>query len=120
MGNTVGLPACPRGNSLIVTLKFTRFGGTQPLDLTGTTLAFIANQALDQKTTPPVYIEWIENESPLSGVTVLEVPDSVTANLTPGDYYFNITLRDADGIVQTYAAGTWPIIPVPGLISGAP
>lgn len=105
---------------MIVNLKFTMFGGTQPLNLTGTTIAFIANQSLDQKTAPPVYIEWNTHIDPLNGLSELEVPDSLTGTLTPGDYFFNITLMDSVGVVRTYAAGTWPITPVPGLMSGAP
>lgn len=120
MGNTVGLPACPRGNDFIAKLKFTMFGGTQPLNLTGTTIAFIANQALDGKTTPQVYVEWDEHTDPINGLSLLQVLGSLTGTLAPGDYFFNITLQDSTGVVRTYAAGTWPITPVPGLISGAP
>lgn len=120
MGNTIGLPACPRGNSMHVNMKFTLYGGIQPLDLTGAICAFIANKEMDQKTNPPVYVEWDTHTDPLNGLTSFDIPDSLTATLSPGSYYFNITMRDAAGDVKTYAAGTWPITPVPGLISGAP
>lgn len=98
---------------------FTMFGGTQPLDLTGMTLAFIANQALDQKTVPPIYVPWTNHADPINGITDVVIPDSLTSTLTPGDYYFNITGQDGNGNVKTYMAGTWPITPVPGLVSGA-
>jgi hypothetical protein len=119
MGNTIGLPACPRGNSMPLHFVFTAYGKTQPIDLTGMTLAFIANQAMDQKTAPPIYIEWDEHTNAPGGITDVTIPDSLTATLTPGDYYFNVTGQDSAGNVKTYMAGTWPITPVPGLISGA-
>jgi hypothetical protein len=119
MGNTIGLPACPRGNTMNVTLKFTQYNGAQPINLTGMTLAFIANQEMDQKLAPPVYIQWTKHTDPVNGVSLLTVPSSLTGTLTPGSYYFNITGQDQYGNVLTYAAGTWPITPVPGLISGA-
>lgn len=99
---------------------FTAFGGTQPVDLTGMTLAFIANQAMDQKTMPPVYVEWDEHTNAAAGITDIVIPDSLTATLTPGDYYVNVTGQDQYGNVKTYLAGTWSITPVPGLFSGAP
>jgi hypothetical protein len=120
MGNTIGLPATPRGNSLPIHFVFTMYGGTQPMDLTGMTLAFIANRSMDQKITPPVYIQWTNHTDPPNGITDMEIPDSLTATLDPGDYYFNVTGQDSTGTVKTYLAGTWPITPVPGLISGAP
>lgn len=119
MGNTIGLPACPRGNTLNVTLKFTQYGGAQPINLTGVTLAFIANRQMDQKSAPEVFVEWSSHTDPVNGVTQLQVLDSVTSGLDPGSYYFNITGRDLYNNVLTYAAGTWPITAVPGLISGA-
>jgi hypothetical protein len=119
MGNTVGLPATPRGNTLELHLVFTMYGGTQFLNLTGMTLAFIANQQMDQKTLPAVYVEWSNHTDPLNGISDATVSDAITATLTPGDYFFNITGRDSAGSVKTYVAGTWPVTPVPGLISGA-
>jgi hypothetical protein len=120
MGNTVGLPACPRGNSMTVNLTFTQYGGTQAINLSGVTLAFIANKDISGKTQPPVYIQWTNHSDPVNGKSQLLVPSSLTSTLEPGDYYFNITALDELGNVQTYAAGTWPITPVPGLITGAP
>jgi hypothetical protein len=102
-----------------VTLKFTQYGGAQPINLTGITLAFIANREMDQKTVPPVYVQWSNHTDPVNGVSQLVVPASLTSTLEPDSYYFNITGQDQYGNVLTYAAGTWPITPVPGLISGA-
>jgi hypothetical protein len=119
MGNTVGLPACPRGNSMTILLNLTRFGGTQPIDITGSTFAFIANRELDQKTAPQVYIEWSTHVDAQNGKTKFTVSDAVTTGLDPGPYYWNITARNAAGEVKTYGAGTWPITPVPGTISAA-
>ena len=119
MGNTVGLPACPRGNSMTIRLHLTRFGGTQVIDITDRTFAFIANRSLDQKTAPPVYIQWDEHTNPTNGDTEFTIPSALTATLIPGSYYWNITASDPSGNVQTYGAGTWPITPVPGLINGS-
>lgn len=119
MGNTIGFPACPRGNSMHVKLVMTIFGGTAPLDLTGMTLAFIANQKLDGKTAPSVFVQWSLHTNPAGGLTEFDIPDSLTSTLVPGSYYINITGRNPTGDVQTFVAGTWAITPVPGLISGA-
>lgn len=116
MGNTVGLPALPRGNSMTVRLNLTRFGGTQPIDITGSVFAFIANRRLDGKTAPPVYIEWSLHTNPQQGRTQFLIPDSLTRTLDPGDYFWNVTARDSLGNVDTYGAGTWPIVQVPGLM----
>lgn len=105
---------------MIVNLAFTRYGGTQPIDLTSVTLAFIASQYLDGKSPPQVNIQWDAHTDPANGKSQLIVPSSLTGNLTPGDYYFNITAVDQSGNVSTYAAGTWPITPVPGTVGGAP
>ena len=118
MGNTVGLPALPRGNSMTVKLKLTRYGGTTPIDITDFVFAFIANRSLDGKTLPPVYIEWRLHTDPQNGATEFLIPDYLTASLTPGNYAWNVTARDPSGNVETYAAGTWPIVPVPGLMGG--
>jgi hypothetical protein len=116
MGNTVGLPALPRGNSMTVKLNLTRYGGTQPVDITGFVFAFIASRFLDGKTPPPVYIEWNLHTDPQQGATEFLIPDYLTRTLSPGDYSWNVTARDPSGNVETYAAGTWPIVPVPGLM----
>jgi hypothetical protein len=117
MGNTVGLPACPRGNSMTINLKLTRFSGTQPIDITDSVFAFIANRDMDQKSTPQVYVEWNTHTDPQNGKTTFTVPDTVTRTLDPGPYYWNITARSVSGDVKTYGAGTWPITPVPGMLS---
>jgi hypothetical protein len=117
MGNTVGLPALPRGNSMTVNLNLTRYGGTQPVDITGFVFAFIANKDMDGKTLPPVYIEWNMHTDPENGATQFLIPDSLTRTLIPGTYFWNVTTRDPSGNVETYAAGTWSIVPVPGFIS---
>jgi hypothetical protein len=105
---------------MTVNLTFTQYGGTQPINLTGVTLAFIANKDLSGKTKPPVYITWTNHSDPVNGKSVLQILSGLTSTLEPGDYFFNVTALDPFGNVQTYAAGTWPITPVPGLISGAP
>jgi len=120
MGNTVGLPALPRGNSMTVVMNLTRYGGTQPVDITGFVFAFIANKNLDGKIAPPVYIQWNNHVDPQNGKTQFTIPDSLTRTLSPGDYFWNVTAQDPSGNVQTYAAGTWPIIPVPGFIASNP
>lgn len=119
MGNTVGLPACPKGNSLNLSLAFTQYGGRQPLDLTGVILAFIASKYLDGKSPPPVNIQWANHVNPSGGQSTLQIPGSLTETLDTGDYYFNITALNPDGSVATYASGTWPISPTPGTISGS-
>jgi len=117
MGNTVGLPALPRGNSMTVNINMTRFAGTQVIDITNFVFAFIANKSMDGKTAPPVYIQWNTHTDPQNGKTQFIIPDYLTRNLSPGNYSWNITARDPSGNVETYAAGTWPIVQVPGLMS---
>jgi hypothetical protein len=117
MGNTIGLPACPKGNSMTVNLNLTQFGGRQPVDLTGVTLAFIASKYLDNRYNPPVNIQWNQHVNPTGGQSSFEIPASLTATLDPGDYYFNLTALNPDGSVVTYVSGTWPITPVPGLVT---
>lgn len=104
---------------MTVNLNFTQFGGRQALDLTGVILAFIASKYLDGKSPPPVNVQWANHTNPAGGQTVLEISGGLTSGLESGDYYFNITALNPDGTVATYAAGTWPITPTPGSISGS-
>lgn len=89
------------------------------IDITGYQFAFIANKSLDQKLAPPVYIPWTQAAPAPNGNTVLSIPGSLTGTLDPGSYFFNLDMQDLIGTVTTIMAGTWPITPVPGLMSGA-
>jgi hypothetical protein len=103
---------------MTISINLTRFGGTEVIDITNFVFAFIASKTLSKTLAPPVYIEWDTHIDPQHGKTQLQILDSVTTNLDPGDYFWNITTRDPSGNVQTYASGTWPIIPVPGVMAG--
>lgn len=59
-----------------------------------------------------------EEEYRRANYTYLIVPSWLTAGLEPGAYYFNINIRypDRRNYIRTILAGTWPILPVPGLM----
>lgn len=115
--NLVGLPACPRGNSKTYKIRLANHGE----DLTGYQFAFIANQDLSGKIMPPVYVTWTykpyQDQDGCAHDIYFTIPGSVTARLEPGSYYFNIDLMypGLENYVTTILAGTWPILPVPGL-----
>ena len=115
--NTVGLPATPRGNSVEWTLVINVNGS--PIDITGYQFAFIASKELNRKIAPPVLINWTQAVPAPDGMTQFVIPSGLTSTLDPGSYFFNITMQDLVGSIKTIMAGTWPISPVPGLMSGA-
>lgn len=116
--NTVGLPACPRGNSMSFKLVIKVNGN--PIDITGYSFAFIANRTQDKTVAPPVSINWTQLSPAPNGATAFTVSDDLTSTLDPGSYFYNLDMQDLIGTVTTIMAGTWPITPVPGLMSGAP
>jgi hypothetical protein len=115
MGNTVGLPACPKGNSMTFNVIVNQNGS--PIDITGYAFSFIANKDLSGKLQPPVNISWIQTALSPNGETTFEVPGSLTGTLEPGSYYFNLDMADPVGNITTIMAGTWPITAVPGMMS---
>jgi len=115
--NTLGLPATPRGNSVEWTLVINVHGS--PLDITGYQFAFIASRNLSKKLAPELLIQWTEYGPAGDGKTQFQIPGSLTGSLDPGAYYFNVTMQDLVGGIKTIMAGTWPVTPVPGLMSGA-
>jgi hypothetical protein len=138
--NTVGLPPCPKGNSMTMRV-IVRDGCGKPINIAGNEFAFIANRDLSGKIRPPVFIRWWEETSFAPGFAVYEtsftVPGELTATLEPGGYYFNVVMRVPGYIptlfptpqqeeavcwsrsITTVMAGTWAITAVPGMLFGS-
>jgi hypothetical protein len=115
MGNTIGLPACPKGNSMTFNVIVNQNG--LPIDITGYSFSFIAGKDLSGKLQAPVRIGWIQNAPAANGQTSFSVPNSLTSTLDPGSYYYNLDMADLMGNVTTIMAGTWPITAVPGVMT---
>lgn len=139
------LPACPRGNSASFKILLRDYGVDT---LWGAEFAFIVNRDLTGKISPAIFIRWPYEEAPPEPFdsvyvnydeeaaddcidcegecaralyTYLLIPSGATASLDPGAYYFNVNLFNPyrQNYTKTILAGTWPILPVPGLMSAS-
>lgn len=102
-----------RGDTFRRTFTFyqTAIGGTV-VNLTGATFAMVMDK-VDDLTTVYTLTSYIASASPSSGVAVLTVPASVTANMVKGRYRYYLRVTDSGGSVKTYLTGTIDVTEVP-------
>jgi hypothetical protein len=103
-------PAARRGDSFTRTLRYLEDNGTTPIDLTGASVEWGLAPVPDG--TPKLQFvddasASITNEA--QGTIVLALSDVQTKMLTARAYAFEVTIRYANGTVQTILDGFLPV-----------
>lgn len=92
-----------RGDTRVINITCLQSDGVTPINLTGAKVYFTVNAsnnpaddtgAAFQKTT-------IVHTAPLLGQTSVTVVNADTQSLTPGNYYYDVQLKDATGNITS-------------------
>src|SRR5574343_202270 len=90
-----------KGDDTPIELSFTVNLDT-PVNLTGYKLYFtVKKNRSDADASALISIDWTTHSNPTQGKTVLTIPQSATASVKPGQYYFDIQWKTPDLSVRT-------------------
>lgn len=98
---------CEQGATLFLDFQWTEDDGTTPIDLTGYSVRMMVREEFSD-TTPTLDVGgggWITINDAANGRIRLSVPDSETANLTAGNYKYDIEVEDSGGFVTRLLEG---------------
>lgn len=79
-----------------------------PLDMTGYT--FLAQARTKAKSASVAFSFTVDTTSAASGVLVLEVADTVTVDVNPGTYEWDLQWTDGDGKIRTILRGVVTVL----------
>ena len=101
------------GDSITRTLTIRKAGVL--FDLTGCTFAFaLARKASRRNNEPQIFqTTWAFDPTLPQGVTVFSLSAAQTTSLLPGDYAYDIKIKDALGNVKTLLTGGIRVLPTP-------
>ena len=88
-----------RGDTRVITINCFQSDGTTPINLTGATVTFTlnANASPTDDTSAALQKVVTSHTSPLLGITTVTINNADTQTLTPGDYYYDVQIKDASG-----------------------
>lgn len=94
-----------RGTTYTITVEYTRGGVAQTL--VGATVRFTmkATEFSADMTDTDALVQYDITDGTAEGVAVIELVPADTADLAPGNYYYDIKVEDADGNVYKLDEG---------------
>lgn len=100
-----------RGDTRVINLTCLQSDGVTPLNLTGATVYFTVN-ASDTPTddTSAAFQKTVTSHtSPTLGLTTVTINTADTQSLTPGDFYYDVQVKDASGNITSLKKDTFTI-----------
>jgi len=98
-----------RGDNEPYTLEFTRNGEPEPI--TGWKIYFTMKKKLSQSDADAnLKVDITEHDDPENGKTSIYLTNGQTDDLEPGDYFFDIQVKKADGIIKTILIGKVKVV----------
>lgn len=100
-----------RGDSLVINLTCKEADGT-PFDLTGYSIYFTAKSALDTNddTAAAIQKTIVSINNPSAGLVSIELSPA-DMDVAPGEYFYDIQFKDANGNVNSLQADKMIVIP---------
>ena len=103
-----------RGDSRLINIQINNPDGT-PFDLSGCevflTLNLSQTPAVDSTdSTASLKKSTSTFTNPTQGLASLTLTNTDTQNLAPGDYYYDIQLKDVSGNITSLASNLWSVI----------
>lgn len=94
-----------RGDTFLRTLSFVDESGTV-IDITGWTIFFTVKDVdTEADGTSEISEEITSHTSPTEGLTQILIAAATMAALAPGDYFYDIQIKKADGTIFTILIG---------------
>jgi len=103
-----------RGDSRVINIQINNPDGT-PFNLTGCEVFLTLNLSQNPPVNPTDASAALKKStssfaSPTSGLASLTLTNADTQNLAPGDYYYDIQLKDNFGNITSLASNLWSVI----------
>ena len=88
-----------RGDTRVITVNCYQSDGITPINLTGATVTFTLNTDSSPSADSSAALQKVvtTHTSPLLGITSITITNADTQALTPGDYNYDIQIKDASG-----------------------
>lgn len=103
-----------RGDSRLISVSIFQSDGVTPFNLTGCTVFFTvnanSNNTADNDTSAVIKISNSSITNPTLGVATLQITNVMTQDITPGTYYYDVQLQDANGNITSLAQNQFLII----------
>ncbi len=102
-----------RGDSRALSITVLQADGKTPFDLTGCELFFTVNPLTNPGNTDSgavIQLSTTTFGNPLLGQATIIIPNSVTQNIPPATYYYDIQLLDASGNITSLAQNQFVVI----------
>lgn len=102
-----------RGDTRIITINCFQSDGVTPINLTGATVTFTLNSDSAPTTDGTAALQKIvtTHTSPLLGITSITITNTDTQNIAPGDYYYDVQVKDASGNITSLKKDIFTINP---------
>lgn len=104
-----------RGDSRLVSVSILQSDGVTPFNLTGCEVFFTVNansdNTSDNDTSAVIALKTSSFTNPASGVATIQISNVNTQDITPGTYYYDVQLKDANGNITSLAQNQFIIIP---------
>lgn len=102
-----------RGDSRLFNFTILQSDGKTPFDLTGCEIFLTVNPLTNPGNNDSgavIQLSTTNFTNPTSGTASLYLSNTVTQNIVPGVYYYDIQLKDASGNITSLAQNTFTII----------
>jgi hypothetical protein len=92
-----------RGDTRVIQVNCVQSDGVTPLDLTGATVYFTLNSsnAPTDDSGDALQKTVTSHTAPILGQTSITILPADTTGLTPGDYYYDVQVKDANGNISS-------------------
>lgn len=86
-----------RGDTRVITVNCYQSDGVTPINLTGATVYFTVNADPAPSADSSAAFQKVvtSHTSPLLGITTITINNADTQSLAPGDYYYDVQVKDA-------------------------
>lgn len=103
-----------RGDSRLISVTILQSDGVTPFNLTGCTVFFTvnanSNNTADNDSSAVIAIKTNTFPTPTTGVATLQITNTITQDIAPGTYYYDVQLQDANGNITSLAQNQFLII----------
>lgn len=103
-----------RGDSRLISVSILQSDGVTPFNLTGCEVFFTVNansdNTSDNDTSAVIALKTSTFTNPASGVATIQISNTNTQDITPGTYFYDVQLKDANGNITSLAQNQFIII----------
>lgn len=104
----------PRGDSRLISVNIFQSDGITPFDLTGCEVWFTvnsnSNNTADNDTSAAFQVKTSTFTNPTSGNAQLQITNTMTQDVNPGTYYYDVQVKDASGNITSLGQNQFLVI----------